>query len=676
MAKNDTASLTPEQANDVKNSDAYSFQGTKFPLPDGFTVAREDLPDWRLAHFAVILPVFPGALTSMDDTEWAPGRFRGIKSIEVPVWDAEAAAYRRATDIPRHLLDKAAYHYTPRVFLKGAHSRFRSPLDESVGAEAVDAVGGASECSPKHTRHKTSVCARRLLFRPDITPENGKTPPEDPRQKTRPGAEFVLVDDPEVLAAVGGSTRNLERFQGRALHNPHARISLACVEHLQYSGPGLRRIGTEDTEGTEGTANTANTAFQNDFLVFHVVAEHCSSAALEAISKSLFRSRNRVPLLPEYTPNPTHITEVRKENLLSLLLARFGETIGNTSLAFGNGGGLRWAQEKDGLTAGNPYTTITAIPAREGLELPQRMQQPGEQDLGPWTVHDAWAWFLATRADLFQPELTALDQHSLDASRVQLFRDWTVHSDENGLAVVRRAPIENANNFFWIHTGTRLVDLAILVRRADKYLAQMAKQLRAMTFGSTEIDQLRLKDEWSDDDIQKASSTLRRSLRNFEALQTELVVFRDHLWYESVSGRPVDTAVLRHMLLATGTRDNFDEIVSELELRKDIYATQADSIQVALDTVRRQKAQEKEEREKEQERQERRREAEEQERREALNINIAIAGLALAVPGLIDLWPRADDSHTEFWISLVVVLAIGAVLFSRLRSQGVFGRKD
>ena len=130
------------------------------------------------------------------------------------------------------------------------------------------------------------------------------------------------------------------------------------------------------------------------------------------------------------------------------------------------------------------------------------------------------------------------------------------------------------------------------------------------------------------------------------------------------------------MLLATGTRDNFDEIVSELELRKDIYATQADSIQVALDTVRRQKAQEKEEREKEQERQERRREAEEQERREALNINIAIAGLALAVPGLIDLWPRAEDSHTEFWVSLVIVLAIGAVLASRLRRQGVIGRKD
>lgn len=45
--------------------------------------------------------------------------------------------------------------------------------------------------------------------------------------------------------------------------------------------------------------------------------------------------------------------------------------------------------------------------------------------------------------------------------------------------------------------------------------------------------------------------------------------------------------------------------------------------------------------------------------------SIAIAGRALAVPGLIDLWPRAEGSHTEFLISLIVVLTIGAVLFFR-----------
>lgn len=658
-----TSQLTCENANDVSNHEAYAFQGAKFPLPEDFEVARKDLPDWRLAHFAVIVPVFPDALAGLDETDWVPGRFRGLKSIEVPVWDAETKTYRRATDIPRRL-DKAAYHYSPRVFLRGAKGHFRAPLNESVGAHAVDAIKGCSLFSSSDTRHNVSIRARRLLFRPDITPENWKTPPEDPRQTTRDGAQFVLVDDPEVLDAA----RNFERFQGRALHNPHARVSLACVEHLQYTGPSLRRMATEHTD------NPSDTDFQNDFLVFHVVAEHCSSAALEAISKALHRNRNKVPLLDQQ--DATHITEVRKVSLLPWMLERFDEAVGGTDLEVADRGGLVRAEENDGPTAGQPYTAITAIPARERLELPRRMQQPGKEDLGPWTVHDGWAWFLATRADVYQPELTALDQYSLDASRVQLFRDWTVHSDENGVAVVRRAPIENANNYFWMHTGTRLVDLAILVRRADKYLTRMAKQLREMTFGSTVVDQLRLKVEWSDEDIQEASATLRRSLRNFEALQTELVVFRDHLWYESVSGRPVDTAVLRHMLRATGTRDDFDEIVSELELRKDIYTTQADSIQVALDTVRRKKAQEQEDRDKEQEKLERHRAEEEQERREALNINIAIAGLALAVPGLIDLWPRAEDSHTEFVISLIVVLAIGAVLFFRLRRQGVIGHKD
>lgn len=662
-----TSQLTCENANDVSNHDAYIFQGAKFPLPEGFEVARKDLPDWRLAHFAVIVPVFQDALAGLDETDWVPGRFRGLKSIEVPVWDAETNTYRRATDIPDRL-DKAAYHYSPRVFLRGAKGHFRAPLNESVGAHAVDAVEGCSLFSSSHTRDNVSMRAQRLLFRPDITPENRKTPPEDPRQTTRDGAQFVLVDDPEVLDAVDTNARNFDCFRDRALHNPHARVSLACVEHLQYTGPSLRRMATEHTD------NPSDTDFQNDFLVFHVVAEHCSSAALEAISKALHRNRNKVPLLDQQ--DATHITEVCKISLLRWMLECFNKAVGGTDLKVANSGGLAWPQEKGGSTAGRPYTAITAIPAREHLELPRRMQQPGEEDLGPWTVHDGWAWFLATRADVFQPELTALDQYSLDASRVQLFRDWTVHSDENGVAVVRRAPIENANNYFWMHTGTRLVDLAILVRRADKYLTRMAKQLREMTFGSTVVDQLRLKVDWSDEDIQEASTTLRRSLRNFEALQTELVVFRDHLWYESVSGRPVDTAVLRHMLRATGTRDDFDEIVSELELRKDIYTTQADSIQVALDTMRRKKAQEQEDRDKEQEKQERHRAEEEQERREALNINIAIAGLALAVPGLIDLWPRAEDSHTEFVISLIVVLAIGAVLFFRLRRQGVIGHKD
>ncbi|PAT12445.1 hypothetical protein [Corynebacterium hadale] len=619
--------LTPDEANDVRTNLAYDLQGAKFDLPADFEATKDELPEWRLAHFAVIVPLPVGAFDGADFTRWAPGRFRGIKSIQVPAFDEARGTYRNPETMEREQkLDQPAWRYSPRVFHRGANVHFRSPLNESMGADALDAKGGASEFAPSRNRHGMSVSARRFLFQPDITPENGKEPPADPRQAPV-DSSFSLID----------------------ATNPLASVTLTCAELLDYQGPELKYADTAnqpDTPDTPDTLDTDAREFRNQFLVLHVVAEHCSGDALEAVSKSLHRPRSKVKV-----GRPGE--EPRTRNLLEVCFDRVNEVLGGAQLQVSRGGTAYVKGDRRRPLATRPYTTITAIPACDEPALPRRMRSSLREGLGTWTRHDAWAWFLATRADDYSPELTAMDQVSLDASRVQLFQDWTVHSDENGLAVVRRSPIENRNNNFWMLTGTRLVDLAILVRRADNYLSVMAKQMRRMSFGSEELEAVRRKPEWDDEDVELASKILRTSLRDFEDIQTEFVIFRDYLWYESVSGRPVDTAVLHHMLKETGTRDDFHEVASELELRKDIYKTQGDAIRVALDNVKRRRAERA------------------QDRREQLNINLAIVGTALAIPGLIDLWPRDDSSYGAFVISVILVLTITAFLLSP-KLRGVF----
>ena len=80
----------------------YFHFGAKFPLPDWYQVEESNLPEWRLTHFALIIPLPTGLISTLSPDNWIPGRFRGIKTIEIP-------ACRKGTDLffkPSRLSDE------------------------------------------------------------------------------------------------------------------------------------------------------------------------------------------------------------------------------------------------------------------------------------------------------------------------------------------------------------------------------------------------------------------------------------------------------------------------------------------------------------------------------------------------------------------------------------------
>ena len=511
-----------------------------------------------------------------------------------------------------------------------AHTHFRAPLRDSIGADAVDGGLTRSNWQKEFGTGSTDVTfeASRCVFQPDITQDANSfgqqvPPPTDSRQCEKKGRFLYLKDG----------------------QNTAAKVSLVCAELLSYCGPKLRNLSTDSNQ------QSRLSKFENQFLVLHVVAENCSSALLEQISKSLHKPRNRVTyripeseygevfqtLLPEAQCESTMTAEESatysgKTNLIQLWLSRVEMELladhydpRNPTIKMARGGFLQ-TSEKLPISANNRvFAVVTAIPGKNTFNLASRFWETTEEERQNWTAHDTWGWFLANRADQFKPELTALDDESLDESRVQLYHDWALHSSENGLAVIRRRPADNRNNSFWMYAGTRFVDLAILVRRADGYLTRMAKQLRAMTFKSEELNALlnQCDDEGPDEPLTRAQEILQTSLQNFEILQTEFVTFRDHLWYDSVSDRDVDTKVLRSILISTGTQNDFTEVSSELQLRESIYRTQGDSIRFAL----------KEQQQKQIEKQralERQRENKKEDKEKQRERRITLVGLAFA----------------------------------------------
>lgn len=666
-----TSSDTTHQDSD--RSVEYFHYGAKFLLPNWYQVQESNLPEWRLAHFALIIPMPTGLVDTPPQGTWIPGRFRGIKTIEVPARKKETDLFLKPTALLDEERDEPAYFYAPRAFHVDAHTHFRAPLRDSIGADAVD--GGLIRSDwqkvPRTANNDVTFEASRCMFQPDITQDANSSgqqvpPPQDPRQSEKEG-HFLYLEDGD---------------------NNAAKVTLACAEILNYCGPKLRDLSTDINR--QGQLPN----FENQFLVLHVVAENCSSAMLEKISKSLHKPRNKVTyripeseygdVLQSLLPNAAQessvtaeesTTRTGKTSLIQLFLQRVEmELLGaryspkNPKLKMAAGGFLH-RSDKSPISASNRvFAVTTAIPGRDTFQLASRFRQTTAEERQNWTAHDTWGWFLANRADQFKPELTALDDESLDESRVQLYHDWALHSSENGLAVIRRRPADNRNNSFWMYAGTRFVDLAILVRRADGYLTRMAKQLRAMTFKSEELNALlnQCDDEGPDEPLTRAQEILQTSLQNFEILQTEFVTFRDHLWYESVSGRDVDTKVLRSILVSTGAHNDFTEVSSELQLRESIYRTQGDSIRFAL----KEQQQKQIEKQRELERQREKEAADKEKQRER---RITLVGLAFAfvlgVPDWMDfLYSGLGDVVTI--MSLISLLVVLGLLFWLVRSDG------
>lgn len=487
------------------------------------------------------------------------------------------------------------------------------------------------------TTNPTRFCAKRVLFDADLTGESGTYDFPDTGQPKTSKALFALNDD--------------------KVH-PYASIRLMCAELLSYDGPNL----TSTDFQKQGQLH-------NSFIVLHVAAENCSNDMLEQVTASLSRPRNVVKLRPSpvFKNHDTWNTEELEvlqdaasvnskascqddsaEVSLLQLFVRITEKAAQPQSKPGDAitieaGGYQSAYEGEEARSVRPYTISMAIPGGGAGGAPSIIDAEELPVDSPWCVHDLWAWYLASMYDAYDTAIPNFDEDTLRQNQAAKYQTWTVHSSEHGLSFVRRQPLDNKNNNFMMLASTRFVDLAIMVRRAENYLLTMSQQLRTMDFGlqsMTDVQATALSEDGVvDNQTLKAQETLREGLRTFGIIQTELVYFRDHLWYERVSGREVATTVLQHMLEKTGTRRSFDDIEDEIALRKDVYSTLAQDGQIAIDSLKAKQAKEK------------------QERQDTANFMLAVVATVLAVPGFLDLFPNMDVAW-RIGIGLVVIAGL------------------
>lgn len=644
------------RCNNAMDRDWFKAQGAYLPLPRGYESRTQ--PDWRAVLFSVILPA-PDVDSDPSfewPAGWIPGRFRGLKKVQVPGEKEDGTGY----ELKRWRNDEGElrgddFNFVPRVFHTGASSYFREPLRSSIGAGAADAdpknTAAAGQWCSDNTRNPTAVSARRFLFEPDLTREEKSYPPKCAELPTVPQAVF-----------------------GLAGNSQHAQVHLMCAEYLTYSGPTLY-----------SEKLNAPKPVTEHFLVLHVAAENCTSAELEAISGSLSKPREMASLKPRSgTEWSQHESILLSDaianndkgettnssacvNLLELFVriaerALLPNAASQSALRVERGGFLEMQKSSQQT---KPYTVTMALP---GGTLETKPTPFKDEEPGPWSPADLWAWYLAVRFDPYNTDIPDLDAEALEYSQVARTQHWTLHSAEGGLTALRRNRLDTSNNSFMMLAPTRFVDLAILVRRADNYMLAMSKQLRAMRFDSEDLEKIRVsgsgESEVTQEQIRKAQKSLQNALDNFSKIQIELVYLRDHLWYEGVSGREMATRVLQHMLTHTGTRRSFDDLNQEVELRKDVYATRAQSYRISINALEAKREKAEDERRRQAAEAEEQREKEQQRQQDRTNLVLGIVALCFAIPGVFQLMP-GDLTWGRFWlcVAVVIVASLGLVWF-------------
>lgn len=634
------------QPNDSSTNDWFKVRGAYLRLP--WNYQAESQPDWRVAMFSVVLPVSELPSTEQSQVHWLAGRFKGLKKVQYAGENADATGF----EVKKWNGKGDDFKYIPRSFHKGAYTYFRRPLKHSVGAYAVDAIeskiGPDGSWESGNTTNPTKFCAKRVLFDADLTAESGAYDFPDTGQPKASKALFALGDDEA---------------------HPYASVRLMCAELLSYDGPNLTSTDFEQ----QGQLH-------NNFVVLHVAAENCSDAMLEQVTASLSRPRNVVGLLPSPVfknhdrwkaeelevlrdaaskNDKAYCKEDSAEVSLLELFVRVTEKTAQPQSEPGGAitieaGGYQSTREGEEARSVKPYTISMAIPGAGAGGAPSIIDAQELPADSPWCVHDLWAWYLSSMYDEYNTAIPNFDEDALRQSQAAKYQTWTVHSSEHGLSFVRRQPLDNKNNNFMMLASTRFVDLAILVRRAENYLLTMSQQLRTMNFGlqsMTDVQATALNEDGEmDSQTLKAQNELREGLRTFGIIQTELVYFRDHLWYERVSGREVATTVLQHMLEKTGTRRSFDDVEDEIALRKDVYSTLAQDGQIAIDALKAEQAKEK------------------QEQQDTANFVLAVVATVLAVPGFLDLFPNLDVAW-RIGIGLFLIAALVCFFYLWLRPR-------
>jgi VIT1/CCC1 family predicted Fe2+/Mn2+ transporter len=125
------------------------------------------------------------------------------------------------------------------------------------------------------------------------------------------------------------------------------------------------------------------------------------------------------------------------------------------------------------------------------------------------------------------------------------------------------------------------------------------------------------------------------------------------LWFDVVPDHEMGSRILQTYRAATGVTERYNDVTSEIALRKDIYTTLHQAVRLQLERLRsdlKDKA-------------DSRRVAQDSNR----NLLIGAFGVAFAIPGVLQMSPLVD-TWSGFWISagvIVAALVIAWVVYQR-----------
>lgn len=493
---------------------------------------------WRAVLFSVAFPLpqdvalGDASLLDAESSPWLEGRYEGIKGVEYypPAPDAEDTdTAEDAAPIPR--LEFKNPKANPASYFGSELAGYFRP-------------GRGQSAVYKHATRKSihSWLEKTAATNPACTEEW----PADAGLDT--ALPYQLIND--VAAGAG-----MAKF-GRLALRPGQWSTTGETDDWEHGSLQLHAVECLSYPRAASTSDETDPASRQHFLVFHVLAENCSSAQLERISQALARPASdfpaqlvtpsvpasRHPSLPDTAAPATDQTPVYPltQNLMEvakLLLAPSDTPAQLATLRVNEDGGLG----------------DSALPSRSVVALPSRADVPGPPsfpEADAWSSYEQWAWELAAGADLDdkrppQDTRDALEKHTAEESN-----NWAILAADHGLAAVRTDTDYRDNPTPFVQAPTFFVELLLLNMRAR-----------------TELSALR-------EDLASGAAP--------EAAHKRWDQIQEKLWLDEIPRRPNLTQMLLTTRRASGVQELHDEVSGVLENDAE---TQADATEPTSPTV-------------------------------------------------------------------------------------------
>ena len=297
-----------------------------------------------------------------------------------------------------------------------------------------------------------------------------------------------------------------------------------------------------------------------------------------------------------------------------------------------------------------------AIPWHTATTLPPPEEFSSDNDTSAWSVFDSWGWALSTGADRFYEAIPARTTSTRERQLLGEHEYWTLWGTSYGLSVVRKPGgfwvDEGTRSSFmkdpslWMLASTRFVDLCLLTQRC-------ALALHAL-----------------ESDMAISDTDLEEQLDRFNALQSQFLEFRNHLWFDVVSDHLLDSRVIKGLRKQSGQLSMYTDLRDEVEIRREIYDTRHAIRSVREQKLRAERAQkEQQDRDDRRDNQDKERNAAEQSR-ERLNVVIGIAAAILAVPAIAEATGITPSlAYFAVVLLIMIILSVGVFVGFRIGSH-------